>query len=206
MDELVKALRHFITRDLVFLVGGGIVVGSFVCAVNNFGLISTDHPTVFLLLAGISYAIGYAIQDGSGLIGLVRIPPSYRLRWIIKPFYKRIVGQDWNDVDEKTVNFGEAERKIITDSDEGVALERIITLKQVGTAIGPCCIVSSMLFLWSGSHGHNAHLLLAACGVCLGILLVFLSRVKGGQQAKVLERMVTERKPSTSEAQNDRLG
>ena len=61
MNELAKALKHFITRDILYLIGGGSVVCAFLYLFDRLTL--SPMPTAFYYLAaGIGYAVGYASQ------------------------------------------------------------------------------------------------------------------------------------------------
>ena len=195
MDEFFKALRHFITRDLVFLTGGGIVVGSFLHLFEDLRPNSGDHLVVFLLLVGISYVVGYAIQDGFSLTGLVSTVLPKKLVGIQKRLYEKFTGLPWKDINGE-IDFEEVESSI--NDDRKIALyERIITLKQVGTTVGPCSLV--VAFFLANIYFRKERkedLWLALFAGALGLLLIGLGWIKLGQQAKFLER-VCEKKPNT---------
>ncbi len=69
MDELIKALGRFVARDLVFIVGGSTVILSTVYSFGRLSAVDLSVP-YYLLGAGFSYVLGYAIQ---GLFGLTPI-------------------------------------------------------------------------------------------------------------------------------------
>ena len=75
MGELVTALRHYIARDLVFLVSGGSVVATFLYVFSPVPILS-GWPTIsYVLAAGIAYVVGYAVQDICSLAGFVTTAP-----------------------------------------------------------------------------------------------------------------------------------
>lgn len=190
MNELVKSLRHFVVRDIVFMIGGGIVISSFFYVFPELRPKHDDHVVVFLFIAGLSYVIGYGIQDGANWLGLTKVAPAHKLSCALtKHAYKRITGEEWADI-IKEVNFREAERCIDADNAEGVRLERIIGLKQVGTTVGPCCFVASIAIVvghWDSFGGEGQDIALVISGIVFGVLLIMLSRAKAAEQGKMLE-------------------
>lgn len=62
MNELVKALKNFIVRDIIYILGGASVIISFLYLFGKIDIIRKETPTViFLFIAGIGYVIGYSI-------------------------------------------------------------------------------------------------------------------------------------------------
>ena len=189
MNDLIKELRHFIVRDLVFMIGGGAVISSFLYVCPRFRPQPADHFVVFLFLAGLSYVVGYAVQDGTNLLGITRIAPPRQLFCLVRACYERLTGIPWEDIGHE-VDFGKAERCILPGTPDGIRLERIISLKQVGTTVGPCSLLSAITILVGNTRfGNYSDLLLSACATGLGLLLVLLGRIKAGEQAKLLERV-----------------
>jgi hypothetical protein len=146
MNELVKALKNFIVRDIIYITGGACVMLSFLHLFYKINdVFSKDtHIAIYLLLAGIAYAIGYCIQDTASWIKIVttanvKNPPKF-----IESLYKRFTGEDkWENA--KQDNNAELIIQERSCQDVKVDRERIISLMQVGTTIGPCSIVSGLL-------------------------------------------------------------
>jgi len=146
MNELVKALKNFIVRDMVYIIGGTCVMLSFLnlfCKIDDV-LSKETHIAIYLFLAGIAYATGYCVQDTASWMKIVttanvKNPPKF-----IESLYKRFTGEDkWENA-----NQNRSAELIIQETacqDVKVDRERIISLMQVGTTIGPCSILSALL-------------------------------------------------------------
>ena len=88
MDELVKAFRHFIARDALYIVGGASVC---VSALYGFGrLPKGDMPTWSLILGvGVTYGVGYAIHELLSLIRVVTTAPVLTPGRLLRALYRR---------------------------------------------------------------------------------------------------------------------
>ncbi len=153
MDELVKALKNFIVRDIIYIIGGSIVILSFVHLHGRINLLlkyaDDDHTAICLLLVGLSYALGYCIQDTASwtrivTTGRVDNPPK-----LIRVLYNRFLSTRWRNCSIQKKQYTQAEMCILERAPQDVKAdrERIIWLMLVGTTIGPCAIISGM-FLW----------------------------------------------------------
>ena len=181
VNELAKLLKHFVTRDLMYIIGGSWVVSAFAYLIGWTP--NMQYPSAYLLvLVGLSYCVGYAIQEVSSVTHLVKtaeIPPHQWARWL----YRRFTGECWKPVPnlEPGDYFRMACSKGISRRGR-TQLERTVTLVQVGATGGPCAIVSSVLFLIALCVGRGAvefGLMLAS--LFLGISLVVVNWVKSAQ-------------------------
>ena len=196
MDELVKALRHFITRDLVFVVSGSAVIGALLYRFERLPRLE-DSWLIFGLLAGVGYFVGYALQDGLSLTPLVTTAYVQRPNRFVQWLYRRFTRTEWRQI--HTIDLVRA-RERITDEKTLARLERIITLKQVGTAGGPSVAVCAVLFLsnWWAS-GAVFDLAVATAGAILGPVLICLGWLKGAQQAEFVARHGAPEAPAASQ-------
>ncbi len=188
MDEFFKALRYFLTRDIVYLIGGGSVVGSLLYRFDNVPK-SNDHLLLFILLGGIGYVIAYALQDGLSLTPFITTVPPKHLEGIKKWLYERFTQESWEDISPQ-VEF-EQGRDAIKKEFDIARFERIVTHKQIGTTIGPCFLVCSAIFFWKwvlDNPKEQFDIVVAISALFLGLLLVGLGWVKLAQEAKFLER------------------
>lgn len=184
MDELFKALRHFIVRDLVFVVSGGAVVGAFLYRFDRLPK-AEDSWVVLALLAGLGYFVAYALQDGLSITRLVTTADLKEPNAFVKWLYRRFTYRDWVAI---TVDLQEARDKI-TDDKILARLERIVTLKQVGTAGAPSLLACAVLFFsrwWARAEPFDVVVALSS-GV-FAVVLLALAWLKGAQQAEFVAR------------------
>lgn len=201
MGELVKALKHFVTRDLVYLVGGGAVLSSFLYLFDRLPLGAISTPLA-LLGAGISYVVGYAIQDGFSLTPLVTtqfLPkPPPLVQWL----YQRFTHREWKAIGEDLELAEWNDAIATTDDDWRVAnYQRLITLKQVGTTGGSNGLVASVLLaIKAFLTGAPFDIALAAGGLGLSVLLLGLGWIKAAQQTEFLARAGPTLSPTAPKA------
>ncbi len=89
LDGLANLIKHFIVRDIIYAIGGGVLLLS---AAYGFGSLSsleeglrTAPPLLSLLAVGVAWAVGYAVSDGLG-----GIMPALLFRgWRFKVFGPR---------------------------------------------------------------------------------------------------------------------
>ena len=141
---------------------------------------------MILLLAGIAWVVGYAVQDRASIVGIVTTAPVRRLRWPAKPAYRRLTGEDWQDIPTTIADLNEA---TVAEGQPREEYERVVTLMQAGTAVGPCLLVSAILLLgkWWWGQRADVDLALAVSTVLLGLLLILLGWVKAAQRSKLLQ-------------------
>jgi cell division protein FtsW (lipid II flippase) len=102
MKELVKALKNFIVRDIIYIIGGAIVIISFLYLHNRMDFLlkhaNDDHTAVCLLLLGIAYAVGYCFQDTASWIGIVTTASYFRPWGILQWVYWRFEHRFWQNI------------------------------------------------------------------------------------------------------------
>jgi len=109
MGAFTRLLKDFFIRDVVFAIGRALViVGVFYLG----GRLSAElksledaRASIQLLLAGLAWAVGYAVYDGLGW--LVQIPifvPSYHLEEprgaFVRRLYERFTRTHWTALPE----------------------------------------------------------------------------------------------------------
>lgn len=189
MDEVIKAFREFITRDLVLIISGGAVVGTFLRVFRRLPE-PTDHWIMFALLAGIAYFVAYAIQD---TLCILRVLPSAPVsspvafvRYMYRGFYRR----EWVTI-ERNVELDEARHKVPMGRQP--ELERLVTLQQIGSAGGSCIFLSGIGFLaeWLQSRS-SFDIAVAIAGCVIGLVLVCLAWLKAAQRAQFLAKITAD--------------
>lgn len=184
MDNVFKAFEKFLLRDLSFLLGGSVVLASVMYICNK--LPNKDTPSFkYFILAGVSYAVGYSIQELFTLPHIVRtkadLPTCWLGRFLYCCFYS--CPEEWfNPRNEylpaKLWLYTRAPQRFRDDH------ERTESLKQVGTTLGPCFLLAGVALLVKARVKYE-------CVVSLGLIfagcfLVLLGWLKVTQQAQEL--------------------
>jgi hypothetical protein len=87
MNELLRTFEKFIFRDLSFLLGGSVVVVSGMYIYNKLPT-ADDQAYKYFIWAGVSYAIGYCVQELFVLVHVVITKPVFPLKCIGRLLYK----------------------------------------------------------------------------------------------------------------------
>lgn len=186
MNELVNALRRFITRDLTFLIGGGSTLGSFLLVFDRLPAVD-DHVVVYLLLGGIAYVLGYVLQDSFGVLRLIpTTTPREPIRYQ-RLLYRLYVREEWQPI-PAVVNFEQVEENLSVD--QAAWLERLTSLQQLGTCVGPCWLAAGGILAttWWGNSPELFKIALPVASLVMGLILVHLAWIKACQQAQYLRR------------------
>jgi len=129
--KLAESLSYFVTRDVLYVVGGSSVILSFLYLFDR--LPGSDLPTVWYVLgAGIAYVIGYAIQDGLSLTPITTTQSVIHPNRVVKKLYEWFAGPPWKDIPDHD---HELATILVTEQagERTIAeLRRIISIKQWG--------------------------------------------------------------------------
>ena len=185
INEIIKSLEQFITRDLTYITGGStIIISFFYCYDYNYG---NKIQMIFQIYAiAISYILGYVFQELFCFLHITRTNCSlYNPGWLVRKIYKLYVRKDLGKI--KTFDQLEYEIKILQHSSKDVVGEyqRIITLKQIGTTIGPCLVIASIFICIRVIRTKSIIdiiLLLQSLGI--GMILISLGWLKLAQQCE----------------------
>lgn len=197
MDELIKSLRYFITRDFIYMVGGASVIASFLYRFDRLPSEKT-HAAMLIFAAAISYVLGHAIQDISAvLLPFMTTQEQVYLKTEVegvtkninkraKRLYEKFTRRKWEDVEKKVYDdmlrcfreFSENEKYKI----KWVEYQRLITLQMLGTTMSPCAFLSGILVLtkWLTSH-TGFDITLGVVSIILSLGLLCLGWIKGAQ-------------------------
>ena len=182
---LVNALRGFITRDIMYLVGGGSVCATLL-HISGQGL-TTPYPTaIWLLAAGVAYGVGYAIQEILSLSRILTTGPVLEPGRIVKWLYKRFTGQRWKDVDRLGWEAKQQKFEELASERTFAQFQRTIGLKHIGATLGANWLVSGCAlgtYVYR-TESYKSDLLLAVAVLVLALGLMIMSWVKGGQQTQ----------------------
>lgn len=184
-DDLLRTFNYFVTRDLVYILGGGAVILSFLYYFDRLpsGKMQT---AAFLFGAGLAHVIGFAVQDLLSLFRIVTTKDEVMPKFpIMRKLYYWFTGEQWN------VQQGDLKRKKLKFMDKASVyvmgeFQRIVTLRMIGTAVGPCLALSSILvFLrYLSPLGKSFDLALALSLCILGLGLMLLGRLQGYEQTR----------------------
>jgi len=197
MNELAKSLSKFLNRDLMYIIGG---VSFFISCLffaeiklEKIYNISSNY-IVTLYFIGISYIIGYMNQEILSLTPLLttnKVKPNKFLKWLYQKFTNSTLNE-WKSITDYTAD-------IITIrnhyKDESLAeIERIVILKQIGSAIGSNWLLSSMiLFIKYFATNHNKYILFIALYLFMAsIFLIIIAWIKGMQQFNTMEKLLND--------------
>lgn len=187
MDELFKALRHFITREFAFILGGAIVLAVSLYCLN--WLPTKDTPITYSILAlGISYVLGFMTHGVARISNIVRATSPRTLPKFVEWLYSRYKNKDWHDIPDNVDFWGV--RDSITSERVLAEFDRIVTMKLYGTVVGPSCLISSVILLGRSLRIHNkTDLLLAIVSAISGLLLIAIGWIKVAEQAAYLNEI-----------------
>lgn len=150
MNELIKFIKDFIVRDIIYIIGGVSVILSLLYAFGKMDVIGKEPSIITVLyIIGISYVVGWVIQETFSLIHVVTLSMSYRpwSWWVITLLYRLYIREKYQEIpqfdqDKYSVKINEkANQRNIAESD------RIVNHLQICTTIGPCAFVTGII-LW----------------------------------------------------------
>ncbi|MGA2061126.1 MAG: hypothetical protein ABSG67_11640 [Thermoguttaceae bacterium] len=195
MNDLFKTFEKFIFRDLSFLLGGSVVVISGMYIYNRLPT-ANDQAFKYFIWAGISYAIGYCIQELFTLVHLVIMKPKFPLKWIGRLLYK-IYDRDWpkhnNGQDYHDAKWWLYQKDTPQRFQDDY--ERTESLKQVGTTLGPCFFLSGLILLMKKYIVSIEFKYVVSYGlIALGVFLFLLGWLKVTQQSEHLIEIYIKRK------------
>ena len=194
VSELLKALQKFLLRDLSFVVGGSAVVVSFLFVYGKLDNLVLSAPILFLG-TGLSYVIGYAVQEWATIFRCVRtkagVKPPRLAKFLFRIFERK--PPDWKP--QCRNDYKKAKEWLyLTTTPQRYRddHERTESLKQVGTAVGPNFLLAGIILLIGVISNHlkwyfvpfNVAVML--CLLFLGLGLTLLGWLKVTQQAEYL--------------------
>lgn len=180
MESIVKALQQFLTRDLLYILGGGSVI---LCVLSLFEIaVPTLTNPQAIFVAGIAYVVGYVIQEiisFTPILTTAHFKPNGLVRFLYRKFNNselRVNPEIMNltaflniypDLHDRQIN----------------QIERTITLKHVGATMGANWLVSSMFLGLSAHKSVTSQSIFFASSVgFFALFLIIMSWVKGAQQ------------------------
>ncbi len=173
MKKLTKSIRNFIVRDVIYILGGILVILSFLYVWGgidiskksiNINIIPKSANIIFYIIGiGLAYAVGYCLQEIFSLLHVVTtanyFQPWFPLKWL----YRCLIGERWENI-FPDIPKGRHRRRDVSkrlrqadiiinekaSQDDKTHHEWITSFMMVCTTLGPCALVSGVLLLWKG--------------------------------------------------------
>jgi hypothetical protein len=187
MDELLKMIKHFITRDVAYLIGGSSILLAFSYSFGVDWRAELPLP-LYLVFTGIAYVLGWAVQDLAGVIRIARTVPPRKLYFPITLAYKLFTGLEWKNIETKDDLMQVTLR--LSDEQDKIQHQRIATLKHVGTTMGPSCLISAVCLLHAQPASSSVRFdgILFWATLALAAAFLLLGWIKAAQESKFLEQ------------------
>lgn len=204
MNELFKALSTFVARDIIYMIGGSTILFTLayltyvyspdtvqqlqqVAETNGVKNLSTTAQLFLMPFGlGVAWVFGYVTQDGLSFTRIVTTAPLPNPHYIVQWLYHRFTGSPWENIDRREYSNATIIVDELASSRTVAKLERIITLKHVGSTMGSCWFISSILVL-VGSWKPEWQITSLRLGIALlviSVVLLALSQVKNLQQQR----------------------
>lgn len=173
MSKLVKSIRNFIVRDIIYIIGGALVILSFLYVWGkidaskksiNIKIVPESANIIFYIIGiGLAYAVGYCLQEIFSLLHIVKTSDYFRPWFPSRWLYRCLIGERWEDI-FPDIPKGRRRRWDVTkrlrraniiinekaSQDDKTHREWIASFIMVCTTLGPCALVSGLLLLWKG--------------------------------------------------------
>jgi hypothetical protein len=192
MNELIKVLRHFITRDMIYIIGGTSIVLSFLHIWDALSIL-TPVTLIHWIGLGFAWVIGYLIQEFFSPLQVVTTKPRSDPPDVMKWLYNLFQHKRWENIG--TFDFEEARIGIYENaSDRNIArLQRIITLKQAWTTMGSCSLISGIiLIIKSAISKAPIDVTLAIVVPILGIIFIGIGWIKVGEEMQYIRLLSSQ--------------
>lgn len=156
IDDWIKFSRHYVARDLAYIIGGTslLLCFNYLCPNTKSYIFSSDISiTEYLFIAGVAYVFGYLVQDLFCIVfpkffatSIKKLTPSKFMNRAYERYTQTKV--DWEilpDYDEDVatifINLERSERN-------QAELERLTAHFVMCTAIGSCWLIVGVILLF----------------------------------------------------------
>ena len=197
MNSVIKALQQFLTRDLLYVLGGSSILLSIGW---YFGLAVPEksNNAILFFVIGIAYVIGYLIQELVSLTPILttsHFEPNKFISWL----YQKFTNHELVLSEKMTNNTAFVELYSQMEDRQIQQIERTITLKHIGSTIGSNWLISSIFIVLKAMETkENLHTFVAIAISSASVFLLILAWIKGAQQMQMFSEALESRyKPST---------
>lgn len=185
MEPLVDTFKKFIARDALYILGGWSVILATLYCVDS-PLDDNSSTALIVFLSGVAYVLGYSIQELFSMTPFLTTQ-HFVPKGLVSFFYKQFTGKDVpGNLPSDSLNAFINLYAHLTDR-QMEQLDRVVNLKQVGSAMGPNWIVAGIILaIRAVNHGwQTIDILLFAASFFFGIFLIIMCWVKGVQQMQI---------------------
>jgi len=209
LKSIVQSIGDFLTRDLLYILGGAIALGSVLLVLSDASLAAESGLQLFLFV-GVSYLIGYCLQSCAAVMKLIRLR-SYHPRecgFITKALVSRFMTIDWEDATTWKCNPYPDDESLFSWANQALSgtdypgrneYLRLVFLKQVAATVAYSGLFSSIVFViglsvnreqWGSELSRYELIVLFVGASGLGLIGCLMNRVhsiqQGSQHQKVL--------------------
>ncbi len=181
MEAIIKALQQFLTRDILYILGGGSVIIA-VAYFFGFELPCNLENNLIIFVAGIAYVLGYLIQEVLSLTPILttaHFKPNRFIRYLYKLYSNQElkVNPNMTDLSALLEVYPDLNERQISQ------IERTITLQLVGATMGSNWLVASIFFgLAAFESKSSIDIFLTISTILLSVFLISMAWTKGAQQ------------------------
>jgi hypothetical protein len=181
---LLKPLRNFLQRDMIYILGGfSVLVSALVAFDSAEGVFKQNSLGAWLIIIGASYVIGFTAQELFCLVGFTTTSALFKPRPIDQFFYERYMREKWKDpknFDQYAVSV-KISQAPLTDQTMN-DLERIVCLLLLTATLGSCATLSGLIIGLSTLKNECCQMLWIAAPIFLfGLILILRNRVIAAQ-------------------------
>lgn len=183
MNEIVKALGNFLTRDFLYILGGTSVL---VCVLYYFDKLPNKFENYELVyISSLGYVVGFLNQELFSLTHIITTAMPRTPNKLAKFFFKRFTYRKFDSsicdslhLHKKFNNINDKINKLKYDN-----FQRIITLKHIGTTMASNGLVCSIfLFVMYLETRSSFDLFLFLSSLFTSTVLILLAWIKTLQQ------------------------
>lgn len=144
MSELIRIVKYFITRDIVYLIGGSILMTSMFYAAGQVSKICNIGNAMLFVLAGLSYIIAVVLTDQAGALGIVSVSIECTPKKKMIDRFEKFTNRPWKEITKDQKEEFEKRKDNLKDDEFRWQLERTVTLQMIGATCSPCVFLAAI--------------------------------------------------------------